>query len=167
MKYPNLVYTILLSVLLFVPFAVRFGFTEPYPAVLLPSGAGTIKVGDHINRTAIYGRKIGSDAWTNLSPSQFLHPIPIEFFPNLAERSFGLSPSPYRVFKLGPIKIDTQRKLSQEDVESAKQWLGARLAQDGYEANALRITQEVLTLRQSQDAPVAVRCQDEKVLDLR
>jgi hypothetical protein len=100
-------------------------------------------------------------------PSRFLHPIPIEFFPHLAERYFGLSPSPYRVLKLGPFKIDTQHKLGQEDVESAKQWLSARLARDGYDPNVLRINREIVTFRRSDGAQLAVRNEDEKVLDLR
>src|SRR5258708_20567570 len=100
MKYPNVLYTTLLSASLLVPFAIRLGLTEPYPAVLLPSWSATIKTtGDQIdtNITAIYGRTIGRDAWVRLSPSRFLHPIPVEFFSLLAERYFRLSPSAHRI----------------------------------------------------------------------
>ena len=85
MKYPNILYTALLSGFLLVPFAIReFAPTlEPYPAVLLPSGAGLIKTADQMDfdRTAIYGRVAGRDDWTRLFPSQFLNPVPAEFFP--------------------------------------------------------------------------------------
>ena len=42
MNYPNLLYTTLLSASLLVPFALGLALTEPYPAVLMPSWAGTI-----------------------------------------------------------------------------------------------------------------------------
>jgi len=89
MKYPDLGYTTRLSAFLLVPFAIRTlaPTLEPYPAVLLPAGTGTIKMtGGQIDldRIAICGRAAGSDAWTRLSPSQFLNPIPPQFFPILA-----------------------------------------------------------------------------------
>jgi len=174
MKYPNILYTALLSASLLVPFAIGYlaPTLEPYPAVLLPSGAGRIKTtGDQIdfNRAAIYGRVAGRDAWTRLSPSQFLNPIPPEFFPPLAQRYFGLSP-------IGPIthtikggaviRIDTQ-KVSEEEVRNAKQWLRARLNRSGCDDSVLRITQEVVTLRRSDGAEIAVRYQNDKVFELR
>ena len=70
-KYPSVLYTILLATFLLIPFALRFAVTEPYPAVLLPSGAGTIKTTANqivCNRTAIYARFPGRDAWISLSP---------------------------------------------------------------------------------------------------
>jgi hypothetical protein len=101
MKYPNVLYTTVLSAFLLVPFAIRYfaPLLEPYPAVLLPAGAESIKTTEgqiDFGRTAIYGRVPGRDAWTSLSPSQFLNPIPPEFFGPLARRYFGLSP-------IGPI----------------------------------------------------------------
>jgi len=96
MKYPNILYTALLSGILLVPFAIReFAPTlEPYPAVLLPSGGGLIKTADQMDfdRISIYGRVAGRDDWIRLSPSQFLNPVPAEFFLPLAQRYFGLSP---------------------------------------------------------------------------
>jgi hypothetical protein len=169
-KYPNILYTALLAAFLLIPFAIRFGFTELYPAVLLPSGGGTVKTtADQIdcNRTAIYGRLAGHEAWIRLSPWQFFHPIPVEFFPPLAERYFGLSPSAHRILKLGVITIDPQHKLSGDDVKRGKQWFRARLSENGYDGNVLRITQEVVTFRRSDGAEMAVRYQDEKLLDLR
>lgn len=170
MKYPNLLYTTLLSASLLVPFAIRLRFTEPYPAVLLPSGPGTFNAtGDQFDcdRAVIYGRVAGRDAWIDLSPSQFLHPIPVQYFPPLAQRYFGLSPSERGILKAGVITINPQHKVSAEDVKSAKRWFRARLTENGYDDNVLRITQEVVTFRRSDSAEVAVRYQDEKIFDLR
>jgi hypothetical protein len=169
-KYPNVLYTTLLAACLVIPFALRLRFTEPYPAVLLPSGAGTIKTAaDKIdcNRTAIYGKLPGRDAWIRLSPWQFLYPIPVEFFPPLAERYFGLIPGAHRILKIGVITIDQQPKVTEDDVKSGKQWFRTRLSENGYDSDVLRITQEVVTFRRSDGEQMAVQYQDEKLLDLR
>jgi hypothetical protein len=174
MKYPNLLYTTVLSAFLLVPFAIGYlaPTLEPYPAVLLPSWAGRIKTTEDqidFNRTAIYGRVAGRDAWTRLSPSQFLNPVPREFFPPLAQRYFGLSPiEPItHTIKGGAvIRIDAH-KVSEEEIRNAKQWLRARLNGSGCDDSVLRITQEVATLRRSDWAEIAVRYQNDKVFDLR
>jgi hypothetical protein len=173
MKYPNILYTALLSGFLLVPFAIReFAPTlEPYPAVLLPSWGVLIKTADQMDfdRIAIYGRVAGRDDWTRLSPSQFLNPVPAEFFPLLAQRYFGLSP-------IGPIthtikggvaiRIDTH-KISEEEVNNAKRWFRGRLNGIGCDDSALRITQEVVTLRRTDGKEIAVRYQNDKVFELR
>jgi hypothetical protein len=172
MKYPNILYTALLSGFLLVPFAIReFAPTlEPYPAVLLPSGGGLIKTADQMDfdRIAIYGRVAGCDDWTRLSPSQFLNPVPAEFFPPLAQRYFGLSPiGPIaHTIKGGVIRIYTH-KVSEEEIKNAKQWFRARLNGSGCDDSVLRITQEVVTLRRSDGAEIAVRYQNDKVFELR
>jgi hypothetical protein len=174
MKYPDLVYTTLLSAFLLVPFAIRTlaPTLEPYPAVLLPSGTGTIKMtGGQIDlgRIAIYGKTAGSDAWTRLSPSQFLNPIPPHFFPSLAQRNFGISssgPIAHGIDGLGLVITIDPHKVSDEEVRNAKQWLRARLKGSGCDDNLLRITQDVVTFRPSDGAEIAVRYQDDKVLEL-
>jgi hypothetical protein len=174
MKYPNMLYTALLSAFLVVPFAISTlaPILEPYPALLLPSGGGRVKTTEDqmdLGRISIYGRVAGRDAWTRLSPPKFLSPIPAEFFSPIAQHSFGLSP-------VGPIAnrtrvgvevtIDT-RKVGQEEVKNAKQWLRARLNASGCDDNVLRITQEVLTFRRSDGAQIAVRSENDKVFELR
>jgi hypothetical protein len=170
MKCPNLLYTGLLATFLIVPFLLRVGPIEPYPAVLLPSGAGKVNAtGKQIDsdRTAIYGRLADHDAWIRLPPSEFLHPVPVQYFPTLAQRYFGLIPTPHYILKLGFIKIDTQPKISDEDVKRAKQWLRQRLTETGFDDSVLRITQEIVTFRRSDGAEMATRYQDDKILDLR
>jgi hypothetical protein len=175
MKYPNTVYTTLLSAFLLVPFAIRIlaPTLEPYPAVLLPAGTGGIKTTEgqiDLDRTAIYGRAAGRDAWTRLSPSQFLNPIPPAFFLTLAQRYFGLSPiAPiaHSIRGVGVVITTDTHKVSEEEVKNAKQWLRARLNGSGCDDNVLRITQEVVTLRPSDGAEIAVRYQDDKVFELR
>ena len=174
MKYQNTVYTALLSVFLVVPFAIATlaPVLEPYPAVLLPSGALRIQTtGDQmdIGRTSIYGRVAGHDAWTRLSPPEFVSPIPDSFFSPLVQHYFGLSP-------VGPVANRTRvgvvitidpRKVPEEEVKNAKQWLSARLKESGCDDSVLRITQEVVTFRRSDGAEIAVRSENDKVFELR
>ncbi len=170
MKYLNVLYTSLLAAVLVVPFLIRAGPTEPYPAVLLPSGAGKVNAtGDRIDsdRTAIYAKSPGHDAWIRLSPEEFLHPVPVQYFPTLAQRYFGLVPTPHQILKLGFLAIDTQPKISDEEVKSAKQWLRQRLTATGYDDSQLRVTQETVTFRRSDGAEIATQYQDDKILDLR
>jgi hypothetical protein len=145
---------------------------EPYPAVLLPSYAGRIKAAEDqmdFDRTGIYGKLAGRDTWTRLVPAQFLHPIAPEFFPPLAQRYFGLSPvEPVtNLTKFGLVITTNTRKVGEEEVRNAKQWFRARLNEMGCDANVLRITQEVVTVRRSDGAEIALRYKNEKVLELR
>ena len=173
MRYPNLLYTALLSVFLLVPFAMRFlaPILEPYPAVLLPSGGGLIKVADQMDfdRSAIYGRVAGRDDWTRLSPSHFLDPIPPQYFPPLAQRYFGLVPVGQisNRTKVGVAITITPRRVSEEEVRDAKQWFRARLNRSGCDDEVLRITQEVVTVRRSDSTEIGVRYQDDKAFKLR
>jgi hypothetical protein len=173
MKYPNSLYTTLLFGFLVVPFVISYVTPlEPYPAVLLPAWAGRIKVGEDqmdFDGTAIYGRIAGRDAWTRLVPREFLYPIPPEFFPPLAQRSFGLSPVEPVTYqtKFGMVITTNTRKVGEEEVKNAKQWLRTRLNKIGYDPNVLRITQEIVTVRRSDGAEIAVRYQNDKVFELR
>jgi hypothetical protein len=174
MKYPVLIYTTLLSAFLLAPFAIRTlaPTLEPYPAVLLPTGGGTIKItGGQIDlgRLAIYGKNAGSEAWTRLSPSRFLSPIPPQYFPNLAQRNFGMTPGgpiAHRIHGVGVVVTIQPRQVSEAEVRNTKQWLRARLKGCGCDDNLLRMTQDVVTLRPADGAEIAVRYQDDKVLDL-
>ena len=173
MKNPNTVYTVLLFLVLVVPFAIAFlaPTLEPYPAVLLPSGAGTIKTtGDQmdLSRTSIYAKVLGNGSWTRLSPPQFLSPIPAEFFPPLAQRCFGLRPveaAPYRT-RVGVAVTINPRQVDEKKIASAKQWLRARLTESGCEDSVLRITQEVVTFRRSDGAEIGVRNEADKLFEL-
>ena len=174
MKYPNVLYTALLSAFLVIPFTLRCfaPILEPYPAVLLPSGAGRIKAAEDqmdFVKTAIYGRVAGRETWTRLSPSKFLNPVPLEFFPPLAERYFGLSPVGPKASstRVGPLLAINPRKVGDVEVRNVEQWFRGRLKGSGCEDNVLRITQEVVTVRRADGAELAVRYEHDNVFNLR
>jgi hypothetical protein len=174
MKYPNVLYTALLATVLLVPFAISYvaPTLEPYPAVLLPSWAGTIKVANDrldFDRTTIYGKVIGLERWTRLLPLRFLKPLSPEFFPPLAQRCFGLSPvGPIsNRTKLGAVITLDSPKVSEVELRNAKAWLRTRLSESGCDGNVLRITREVVTIRRSDGAEIEDRYRNDRVFDLR
>jgi hypothetical protein len=172
MKYPNMLYTALLSAFLVVPFVIATlaPVLEPYPAVLLPTGGGRIKTTEDqmdFGRLVIYGRVADRDAWTRLSPPKFLGPIPAEFFSTLVQHYFGLIPVPIaNRTRVGVVITIDPRKVPEEEVKNAKQWLRARLKDSGCDDNVLRISQEVVTFRRSDGAEIGVRSENDKVFDL-
>jgi hypothetical protein len=147
--------------------APRLGLIEPYPAVLLPFGTGTIKAtGNQIDTqiTAIYGR---NDRVVTLGFDQlrgnFYTLFPLNFFPTWQSRTSDC-PSSHRVLKIGPITIDTQHKTSEEDVKSAKQWFRTRLTENDHGDDVLCVPQEVslarpFPFRQSPRPPHRLQCQ--------
>jgi hypothetical protein len=122
-----------------------------------------------LGRTSIYGKVAGSDAWTRLSPPEFLSPIPPWFFSSLVQRYFGLSPvGPIANWtRIGVVITIDPRKVPEEEVKNAKQWFRARLKESGCDDHVLRITQEVVTFRRSDGAEIGVRSENDKVLYLR
>ena len=58
------------------------------------------------------------------------------------------------------------RKVPEEEVKNAKQWLSARLKESGCDDSVLRITQEVVTFRRSDGAEIGVRSENDKIFDL-
>jgi len=53
-------------------------------------------------------------------------PYSRRIFPALAERYFGLIPGAHRILKVGVITIDTQHKVTEDDVKSWQAWFRAR-----------------------------------------
>ena len=75
-------------------------------------------------------------------------------------------PIAHRTHGVGLVITIEPHKVSEEEVRNAKQWFRARLKETGCDDNLLRITQDVVTLRPSDGAEIAVRYQDDKVLEL-
>jgi len=134
-QYPNLSLTLLLSLVLLPPFVWtrRYGL-EPYPAIILPSGASKASVTKtqvSFNRTSLWGKHKEKGNWIRVDLESFLEPIPIHYLYAIAKNSFGLK-SPNRKIRNGVI--------TPEEVQGGKQWLRQKLVQSGYVADALMIT---------------------------
>jgi hypothetical protein len=68
--------------------------------------------------------------------------------------------------KFGMVITTNTRKVGEEEVKNAKQWLRTRLIKIGCDPNVLRVNQEVVTVRRSDGTEIAVRYQNEKVFEL-
>ncbi|MBL7768738.1 MAG: hypothetical protein JNK20_07180 [Flavipsychrobacter sp.] len=78
--------SVLIGIILAVPFFLRYKGFEPYPAVLLPDGAVTAT---SVTYSLLYARTMEGN-WQELPPAQFFHPIPVQYSSHLI-RSIGNS----------------------------------------------------------------------------
>jgi hypothetical protein len=108
---------------------------EPYPAVLLPKGSGTLRIKHgkiHLHRTVATGRRRGE--WEKLDVGKLMFPISEHYFSLLARRDFGLKRS----------KHASPRQVARE--QRTKTFLRERLAAQGFETQQLRLVVESLTI---------------------
>ena len=85
--------TIVIALLLFIPFGLKMIGFEPFPAIVFPSGGITIKNVDHsvnFESTALFA-KAGDNTWKEIDQDLFMKPLPVHFIQHLADRDFGLN----------------------------------------------------------------------------
>jgi hypothetical protein len=145
-KYKNIMGLTLLSLCLFIPFGLSFiSGLEPYPAVILPGGAGKIKIdGDDLrfSKLVLYGKDQESDQWKSLDATAFLDPIPVVYLRSIIVNEFGLNRdrvvSVNFAWNLFPdFDYTNQKFITEERVVAAKAWLRERLALQGCETDTL------------------------------
>lgn len=144
--------TLGIAALLFVPFVTRSlsGALEPYPAVLLPAGAGWIESRAkelRFDQLKLWGHCAGpgDEQWRELDSERVIAPIPVYYLGAIEERGFGLgAPASQRVNVklLGDVNVPRPQP-SPEDVAATKRWLGARLQSLGCSPKELRVTRQV------------------------
>ena len=139
----------MLLLILVVPFLVKLKFgAEPYPAIILPSGAGKTVVGAdelRIKYTALFAKEELSD-WIRVSPANLLYPIPVQYSPSIILSEFGLKdePEPIGASRISRLLIKLKflksRNSSEEEQKEVKAWLRGRLQKEGY-SPVLRVVQ--------------------------
>lgn len=126
-------------VFLCVPFLLKkIKKVEPYPAVIYPSGAATVKVGlDSIDvaYTIILAKREG-DKWQEVDAKRLINPIPIQNLPKLISNGFGIKDRS----KKNDVKENARM------TREAKLWLKKRLSIQGYNASEIKISKRVKTL---------------------
>jgi hypothetical protein len=143
--------TLGIAIALFVPFVARSlsGALEPYPAVLLPAGAGWIESRAkelRFDQLKLWGRCRGERAsWSELDSERVMAPIPVYYLGAIEERGFGLgAPARQRINVKLIGDVDVPRpEPSLEDVAATKRWLGTRLQELGCSPKELRVTRQV------------------------
>lgn len=135
--------TWLLAAFLIAPEVLRAvsGSLEPYPAVLLPAGAGKIGLnGDRLplRRTLLEAQRAGR--WHAIDATKFLEPLPVHFLGGVLRGEFGFHDGGWRGAKAPPPKT------APADVESTKRWLRRKLEQLGFEAARIRVVEQEVTI---------------------
>ena len=146
-QYPNFSLTLLLACILLPPFALttRYPHLEPYPAIILPSGAFKIDIRAReisSSRTSLWGKDKKNDVWTRIDVKTFLTPIPPNYLYSIARNSFGLNSAKGKIIKLPKGVNILSKKVTPSEVQKAKHWLRQKLVQSGYASDELMITFE-------------------------
>ena len=89
----SLRFTFILAIILIIPFYLRYRYTEPYPAVLLPSGGYYMrKLGENtamIENSSLWGLKSDGN-WKQINDAQLLYPIPTHYFKFMFDQSSSM-----------------------------------------------------------------------------
>ncbi len=95
-RHPLLARCLVLAPLLAVPFLLaHVADLEPYPAILFPSGHGTIRLSSPVLRfgqRAILGRDAATGEWVELDLAELLRPIPARYHASVFERLVAILP---------------------------------------------------------------------------
>jgi hypothetical protein len=162
---PSVSFTILLAAALLVPFVVRLVATEPYPAILLPNGAGKIffdGADAHFERVTLCAQGVRGCA--PLDPRRLLMPIPGHYLFAIARNDFGqdVAPTaPLVIRRVGRYRVP--RKVpSADDRLAARRWLLSQVQSLDPDAEELVVRYEHVSLNMStgQERSTTTREQD-------
>ena len=154
-NHKHIIGAFLLLVLLGTPYAIfKIARLEPYPAILLPAGAGKIlKKGNSFQfaRTGIYGIDLVSGEWQRLDPASFLDPIPAHFLNAIIVNEFGLNPDleftvRFRGNLLPSFSYDNRSRLSEKNINDTKSWLRTRLSNHGSRDEMLLVRKVLISV---------------------
>src|SRR5690606_18507053 len=144
----SLRFTLFLLIVLMLPYILRFKFGdkfEPFPAILLPSGA--VKTPMDANEIiswpiSIFAQK-EDESWVQVDTKALLYPVPANNHSHIFRRDFGIANEPEHgdrriVHLLMALNIIKDRESSQEEKEKTKAWLRERLYEQGFTGHFLK-----------------------------
>jgi hypothetical protein len=157
-------FTFFLLLILFVPFyLMKIGY-EPYPAILLPEGAGImLKKNDRItfNYFEVYGLN-EKKGWQKIDADQLLTPLPSQYFDSILDKLDSSSYTTTKKYKL------LQRYHLLENLytqHSADQWFISKLKQQHLYPYTLRTVNLTVTINLATGKEFN-KITDEKILQL-
>ena len=135
-RYPNLLLTLSLFFVLVPPMILRgiHRSLEPYPAILLPSGAHIVNLGvDEIlfNRVSLYGKRHSMGEGERIDLGGLLRPIP-PYFVGYFLKTMGLT--------------ERGKQVTPEEVTIGKRWWRERLLKKGWSPDSIKATKEKMML---------------------
>lgn len=170
----SLHFTVLLLLVLFIPFTLRTLSTqlEPYPAILMPSGAGKVRVDNEIityRVTKFYGQNADSE-WLEITASQLIDPIPVQYVSQLLAIDFGLTELgddvPLRLRGDHVVGLNLGIPNSQSEREEAGDWMADNLREIGLAGDNLRVATVQLTIHADNGDVLAEEVIDERIIPI-
>lgn len=131
--------TLLILLCLLVPEILRLisGALEPYPAVLLPAGAGKLRLpGGRLKMKHVLIEAEREGVWREVDRAALLDPLPVHYFGEVVRGEFGFHDRKWRGTTPPPPAA------SPEQLQQTKDWLRARLRQLGFSDRRLRVVEE-------------------------
>ena len=108
--------------------------TEPYPAVLFPSGAIQVQLDGHINSGRLELFSVDSNGKEHKLPrGEFIHPIPNRYLGGMAskQKKFGLTTEKHKEMSFGSgswhLVASPRRTSTMEEKREVARWLAERL----------------------------------------
>jgi|GEM_PF-1597047 len=133
--HPSIIFSIFLLILLLFPFCLKLLLTEPYPAVIFPSGAGTVDLSDqsyNFTEYRVYGIS-DQGPQQRIDILKLITPAHPQYLYQIFGNAFGLSADPTKELKLRGTDwtLLSYRQRGATDTQRAecKSWLNARLEQ--------------------------------------
>lgn len=148
--------TVLIFFCLLVPFFLRLVSykLEPYPAILLPSGEGKVKVPldgpvDNYTVSELQGFS-SSNGWQRLDEEEFISPVPKGYLSNILKLNQGLFSNKSEKKESGSLILrfltrNQNRVLSKEDKEEVDSFFSTRLEKQGFELGQIKVVKFQIT----------------------
>lgn len=162
----------LILLLLFTPFFLRLYWHEPYPAILLPSGASSVqKSGQTLDlmTTEVF---VHDSNWHKIAPGELISPIPTQYFGAMLGFDLGferdtIKGSGLRKLLEQNIGLYQRETLSPADFRELENWFRTKLEAQGIRANALKIAKSKISLSLKTSDIISKTIVSERVIQLR
>jgi len=165
-KAPSVKYTAILLGVFFVPFLMKEEFREPYPALILPSGASKAKViGGEVSSTKYLGYGVTQDGEREeVDLVKLIRPAPSHYLKYIFKNDFGLRPERVEAAKGRKKWKYTARASTPENVEDCKKWVSQKI---GNQYVALVVIEKKVRVRQSDGVISSEEIKKEEIYDLK
>jgi hypothetical protein len=164
-KIPSVRYTVVLLAIFLVPFIMKSELREPYPALILPSGAYRASIKDgSVKSTKYVGYGVTqAGVREEIDLNQLIRPAPAHYLRGIFDNGFGL--------REGRIETRIRKKRGKykavastpKNVAECKKWVSHKLG-DKYVSLVL-IKKEVFT-RKSDGVTIAEEIKNEGIYEL-
>ncbi|HKY40419.1 MAG TPA: hypothetical protein VJN18_31010 [Polyangiaceae bacterium] len=117
------------------------GSLEPYPAVLLPAGAGKVRLpGGRATMKHVLVEAERDGGWYEVDRAELLAPLPVHYFGEVVRGKFGFHDRKWHGLTAPPPAA------SPAQLRETKTWLRQRLSRMGFGEHRLRVVEQSYVL---------------------